>query len=892
MRWLNQSRMAMLTLFRRKAETARLNDELEFHVRQQTAENIAAGMPAEEARHAALRTFGNPTQVRDQARGEWSWDWLEKFLRDLRYGARTLRRSPGFTIIAVLVMALGIGATASLFTIVNAVLLKPLPFHDPDRLVMVYEHFRAAVSNAGGFNYNWVSAADFRDWRAQTHSFQDMAAWRPYGFNLTGEHAELPEGVAAAGGSWNLFHVLGVPMALGRSFTAEEDKPGANHVAILSWSLYQRRFNGDPAVLGKQVRLDTIPYTVVGVLPRWFTYPDPTVQLWVPYASTFTPELYVRHDAHGSHVVARLLPGTTAAAAVKPVSAVQYQLHLANLSAPVAEDAVTRPMLADVVHGIKIPLIVLLCAVGCMLLIACLNVSNLLVARGAARRKEVAVRGALGGSRGTLILEQMTESLLICVVGGGLGLLLSLLATKWLAAHLPDLPRANAIHVDGTVLAFSLGIALLAALFAGLLPAISSTGKDVLLALQDSSRSLGGSASRASLRKILLSAEIALTVILLVSAGLLFKSFLHLRTSDLGCVTNHVLTMRYSLPQKQYDTRDKIIAFHESLLERVRRLPGVRAAALVSTAPGDGYENDRVFTIPSRPSTSFLLQDDALTRTAGPGYFSTMQIPLLRGRVFTQEERLTRDHYIVVSKKFADQFFPNANPIGEDIRILWGGKMVPENFEIIGVVGDTVWDVAQPIMATIYFPILSGIPVETGNATLVVRTTGDPQTSSIPIQKQFATLDPSLPVSEILTMQQILSKSTAGQSFNATLVLAFAALSLLLAAIGLYGVLSYLVTQRVKEIGIRIALGAQRSQVLGLVLLDGLRPVFIGLLIGIAGGVAAGALIRSMLYGTSPLDPLVFTAMVGCLLLTAVAACVMPAIRASQIDPMQALRAE
>jgi predicted permease len=890
MRWLNQSRMAMLMLFRRKAETARLNDELEFHVRQQIAENIAAGMPAEDARSAALRSFGNPTALRDEARAQWSWGWLEKFARDLRYGVRTLRRSPGFACIAILVVALGIGATASLFTIVNAVLLRPLPFRNPGRLVMVYEHFRVGPANVGGFNYNVVSAGDFRDWRKQTHSFQDMAAWRWYGFNLTGEHAELPEVVVAAGGSWNLFRVLGVPLTLGRSFTPQEDRLGANHVAILSWSLYQRRFNTDPSVLGKQIRLDTVPYTVVGVLPRWFTYPDATVQLWVPYASTFTPQMYAAHDMHGSYVIARLRPGTTAAAAIKPVSALQYRLHLANLSAPVAEDAVTRPMIDDVVKDIKTPLIVLLCAVGCMLLIACLNVSNLLVARGAARRKEVAVRGALGGSRITLILEQMTESLLICTVGGGLGLLLSLLATKWLAAHLPDLPRADAIHVDGTVLAFSLGIALLAALIAGLLPAVSSTGKDVFAALQESSRSVGGSASRASLRKVLLSAEIALTVILLVSAGLLFKSFLHLRTSDLGCTTDHVLTMKYGLPEKQYDTPAKIIAFHESLLERVRRLPGVRTAALVSTAPGDGYENDSVFTIPSRPSTSFQLQDDALTRSAGPAYFSTMQIPLIRGRVFTQQERLDRDHYIVVSKKFADQFFPNANPIGEDINIRLGGKL--GNYQILGVVGDTLWRVTNPTKATVYFPILSGIPDETSSATLLVRTAGDPLAMSVPIQKQFAALDPSLPVSDVRTMQQIVSKSTAGQSFNATLVLAFAALSLLLAAIGLYGVLSYLVTQRVKEIGIRIALGAQRSQVLGLVLMDGLRPVFVGLAIGIAGGVAAGALIRSMLYGTSPLDPLVFTAMVGCLLLTAIAACVLPAIRASRIEPMQALRAE
>lgn len=890
MRWAERFRMAVLMLFRRRAETERLSTELQFHIQQQISENLASGMNQEEARLAALRSFGNPALLRDQARSEWSWGWLEKFMRDIRYGVRTLRRTPGFTAITVLVMSLGIGATASMFTIVNAVLLKPLPFHDPDRLVVVYEHFRGAPANVGGFNYNSVSAGDFRDWRQQTHSFQDMAAWRWFGFNLTGEHAELPEVVTAAGGSWNLFSVLGVPMARGRSFTPQEDQPDADHVAILSWSLFQRRFHGDPSVLGKQILLNTNPYTVVGVLPHWFTYPDPSVQVWVPYASTFTPVMYSRHDFHQTQVIARLRPGSTPAAAVKPVSALQYRLHQANLSEPVAEDAVIRPLMEDIAINVKTPLIVLLCAVFCMLLIGCLNVSNLLVARGAARRKEVAVRGALGGSRRALILELMTESLLLCLGGAGCGLLLSLLATKWLAGHLPGLPRANAIHIDGTVLAFSLGIALLAALLAGLLPAIASTGKDVFTALQDSSRSVGGSASRTSLRKILLSAEIALTVILLVSAGLLFKSFLRLRTADLGCVTEHVLTMKYGLPKAQYDTPAEIIAFHQSLLERVRRLPGVQSAALVSTVPGDKSINDLVFTIPLRPSSSFQLQDDTLTYTAGPDYFRTMQIPLVRGRVFTDQERLTRYHYIVVSKKFADQFFPNTNPIGQEIKIMWSGTL--ENYQIIGVVGDTLWDVTQPVKAAVYFPMLSGIATQTSNATLVVRTAGDPLAMSVPIQKQFAVLDPSLPVSDVLTMQQIVSTSTSSQSFSATLVLAFGGLSLLLAAIGLYGVLSYLVAQRVKEIGIRIALGAQRSQVLGMVLLDVLRPVMIGLLIGLAGGAAAGMLIRSILYGTSPADPLVFAVMIAALLLTAIAACVVPAISASRIEPVQALRSE
>ena len=885
MRWLDQLRMAMLMLFRRKTETARLNDELGFHLDQQIKENIAGGMAPEEARYAALRTFGNPTQLREEARSSWSWNWLEKFLRDLRYGARTLTRSPGFSVTAILVMALGIGATTSLFTIVRSVLLKPLPFRDPDNLVMVYEHFR---DETGGSGFNVVSSGDFNDWRKQTHGFDDMAAWHEYGFDLTGEHQELPEVVQATAGSWNLFPLLGTPMALGRTFRPEEDQVGANRVVILSWSLFQRRFAGDPSVIGKQIRLDSAPYEIIGVLPRWFTYPDVRTQLWVPYASTFDAKSFAQHDMHQSHVVARLKPGVSATAALNEVGALQYQIHLAHAAEPVAEEVRLRPILNDVTREVKTPLVVLLCAVGCMLLIACLNVSNLLVARSAARRKELAVRGALGGSRLMLIGEQMAESLLICAVGGTLGLLLSFVATRWLADHWSALPRADGIHLDGTVLAFAIGLVFLTAMLAGLLPAISSTGAGIFAGLQESSRSIGGSLSRATLRKTLLTVEIALTVILLIAAGLLFKSFLHLRTANLGCATDHVLTMKYGLPEKQYDTREKVIAFHESLLERVRRLPGVSAAGLVSTAPGAGYDGDYVINIPERPSSNAQIQNTAITRTADPGYFSAMQIPLIAGRFFTGQERLDRDHYMVISKKFADQFFGGESPIGKHVTV----GFLSRTYEVVGVVGDTVYNVAQPIKAMMYFPILSGIPSETSGAALVVRTAADPLSLSIPIQQQFASLDPALPVYDVLTMQQILGKSTATQSFSATLVLAFAALSLLLAAIGLYGVLSYLVAQRNREIGIRMALGAQRAEVLRLVLFDGLRPVFLGLVVGLAGGATAASFIRSILYGTSPLDPIVLSVMVASLLLTAVIACVLPAIRASKIEPMQALRIE
>jgi predicted permease len=659
---------------------------------------------------------------------------------------------------------------------------------------------------------------------------------------------------------------------------------------ILCWSFFQSRFRGDSSIVGKAVRIDSKPYTVVGVLPKSFTYPDPEVKVWIPYATAFEPDELVAHDKHQSRVVARLKENVPAAAAIQEVSALQYRMHMAELTKPVAEDAVMRPMIEDVVQDVKTALLILMASVVCMLLIACLNVSNLLVARGAARRREVAIRGALGGSRLKLVREQITESFLISIAGGLLGLLLSFFATRWLATHWQDLPRAEAIQMDGTILIFSAAIVFVSALAAGLVPAISSTGKNLLSALQESSRALGGGLSRASLRKTLLAAEVTLTVVLLISAGLLFKSFMHLRSSDLGCATDGVLTMRFGLPEIQYDKAEKIVAFHESLLERVRNLPGVVAAGLVSTAPGAGYESSRLFSIPEHPFSGEPRNWDAMRRTADPGYFNAIQIPMLQGRVFTTQERLDRSNYVIISKLLADQYFPGESPLGKHIKVEWNQKS--EMMEIIGVAGDTIPEIGEPIKPMIYFPLLSGATTETTLVTIVVRTAQDPLALALPVQKQISSLDPQIAVNHVLTMQQIIGRATASKNFSASLVLAFALLSLMLAAVGLYGVLSYLVQQRVAEIGIRMALGAQRSEILRLVLMDGMRPVLFGLALGLLGGAAAGTLIKSILYGTRPLDPIVFAGMIGILLLTAAMASAIPALRTCRIEPTQALRIE
>jgi putative ABC transport system permease protein len=862
--------------------------ELQLDLELEEEEQREHGVPPEAARHAALRSFGNPTLISEQTRSVWSWNRLESLLRDLRISVRTLFRSPGFSIIAVLVMALCIGATTSLFTLVRSVLLKPLPFRDPDQLVMIYEHFRDPSMNAQQFNYNAVAPADYYDWRPQTHGFEDMAAWRYWQFSLTGEHAELPELVSARGGTWNLFPLLGVNAVIGRTFTESEDRLDGDAV-MLTWSLFERRFGGDPTIVGRQIHLDGKPYTVVGVLPKWFTYPDAKVQVWVPYKSGLPPEILQHHDFHFTRVIARLRPDVSLSSALDQVGAVQYRLHMQNLNAPVAEDVAPKTLTEDLAHDVKRPLVLLLGAVGCLLLIGCLNVANLLVARSAARQREIGVRSALGARRTTLIREQLMETLLVSIAGGVTGVLLSLAATNWLVSTWTNLPNVQSIRADGAVLVFACVLVFASALLAGLLPAISSTSKGAIAALQASSRNAAGSHARTALRKTLLTVEIAATVVLLIAAGLLLKSFWRLRTTDVGCATDNVLTMSYSLAAKRYQSPEKGNAFNEGLLERVRALPGIRAASLGSMVPGAGAGEDDAFTIPEHPAIApGTALPDALYRTADPEYFSALQIPLLKGRFFTSGDRAGRPKTVIISRQLAQEYFPGEDPLGKHLHVVPYGNA---DHEIVGVVSDTLYQVGQPAKAAMYFPVLNG-DNNPGGLTLAVVTASDPLAFSVPIQKQIAELDPELPVSDVFTIQQIIERSLGNASLSASLMLGFAVLSLILASVGLYGVLSYLTTQRTGEIGVRMALGAPREEVLRLMLGDGLRPTLYGLTLGLVGSIGAVRLVQSMLYETRPLDPAIFASVAATLVVVAAFACLVPAWRASRIDPMQALRSE
>jgi predicted permease len=869
-----------------KQRDADLERELRADLALEEEEQRERGVAPEAARQAAMRAFGNHLLIREQTRAVWSWNRLEAVVRDLRYGLRTLGRTPGFTIMAVVVIALGIGANVALFTVVRSVLLKPLAYRDPDRLVLMYE---ADADHPHPMPWLPVDAGSFWEWQRAAQPVAEMAMVSPFqGYNVSSEGGRLPETIDAAWCTGNFLSLLGVQPLLGRGFTGGDDNPGAAATAVLSASFWKRRYGADPAIVGKTIWLDAKPYTIIGVLPPTFVYSGAfggnTVQVWTPVRHEAPPWLMQTHGDHEFQVAARLAPGTTLAGLESQLAALQKQIKAAHPEPAVHNGVVGRTMLDDAVHNYKTPLYALLAATGFVLLIACMNVAGLLVARAASRNKELAIRAALGGGRLRLMRERLIESLLLSAAGGALGMLMAWGALGWLIHTRYDMNRVEAIRIDGVVAAFTVGIIVLCAISSGLISALSAGSKNVLAGLQEGSRSHSGGTSRAMLRRVLLAMEVGLTVVLLVGAGLLLKSFERLRSADIGVPVDNALTMRLGLPSARY-SEPKSAAFFERLITSVRALPGVSGAGLVSAAPGEGWGGDTEFSIVEHPPLAVGQGLDFMLRGADPGYFSAVGLAVLKGRVFRSDERLEHANVVLISRGAAQQFFPGEDPVGKHIKEI-SGKSV---WEVIGVVGDVRWNIAQPPQPTLYWPIY-------GNgysfATVVIRAPRDVESLAIPVQKIVGQLDPDIPVSNVMTLREAIGKSTVDSEFDSILVLAFALIALVLAAAGLYGVLAFLVTQRTGEIGIRIALGARRRQLLRLVLLDGLQPALVGLAIGLATSAEVVRLIRSMLYETEPLDPAVFAAVGGLLLMVAIAACLGPAWRASRLDPMQALRTE
>lgn len=881
MRLQHRLRMLLHTLFSRSTADVELENELRFHLEEQIAENRAAGMTETEARQAALRLFGNPAVVREHARETWSWQWLESLARDVRQGMRRLMRAPSFALTAIVVLALGIGANIALFTVVNSVLFKPLAVAHQDRLVRIYE-----ADSRGRFQDNVVAGGCFARWQQQARTLVQMGIMQQTTYNLAGS-GQMPEVVHAEQASRNTLPMLGVQPALGRLFARDDDRPEANATVVLGWGLWKRRYAGNPSIIGHTILVDLKPYTVIGILPPWFRYPKATTQLWVPVYHERSHEIMQAFGSHNFEVIGELRPGVSMAQTSAELTTIQRQIRQQNPDGPIADAVNLRPILDGQVRNVKAGLYALLAATGCLLLIACLNIANLLVARAASRGRETAIRTALGGSRVALVRAQVVESLLLSLAGGALGLALAYGAVAWLARVRTDLPRIDAIHIDGTTALFAAGCVLLCGIVAGMVPALSAQDRNLVGALQESSRSTSASRGRARMRRTLLTVEVGLTVVLLIAAGLLVRSYRAMRSSDLGCATHDVLTMSLSQP-RHIRTEAQLAAFYEVLLERVRQVPGVKAAAAASVLPGQGRDRDDVYTVREHPPLPKGAVLDATTLFIDPGYFKAMQIPLLEGRSFTAEERLDRANKVIISQELAREVFKGEDPIGKHLAAsIYAPE--PTTFEIIGVAGDTRELPATDPYPAFYFPLFSGAE---NSIFLAVRTVGDPAAMAEPIKQVIASIDSNLPVADVMTMDEIVGHAAMETSFEATLLAVFSALSLLLASVGLFGVLSFLVTQRTTEIGVRIALGARRGEVLRMVLLDGLRPAVVGLVLGLVVAAGVTRYMQSLLVNTKPLDLPVYAVVGAVLLAVAAMACVIPAWTASRLDPMQALRTE
>lgn len=884
----------MKSLWRLFSRRRRYNDisvSIQEHVNEMTEELMEEGLSYEEAQSAARKKFGNVTLLEERSREVWQWGWLETLWMDLRYTSRQLRKSPGFTFAAILVMALGIGANVALFTLVRSVLLKPLPYQDPERLALIYENdlHRAFDST---FRSRWlpVDAGSFAEWKQAAQSLAEMSLISPFqSYNLSSEGGKLPEQVDAAWVNDNFFSMLGVRPALGRAFTSDDDNPQAPAAVVLSNSLWRRRYASDRSILGKTILLNATPYTVIGVLPADFVYSGAfggnTVQVWTPVKHEAPAWLLRAYNDHEFQVVAKLKPQVSLATLQERLIGVQQQIKASHPHPAVHDSINSRSMLDDAVHEYKTPLYALLAATACVLLIACMNVASLLVARAAARKKEFAIREALGGGRLRLIRERLVESLLLSSAGGCIGVLLAWGSLRWLIHSLPDMHRIEAIQLDAVIVTFTVAVIALCAVASGVIASLGiGQYGNILSGLQENSRAQGGGRSRARLRRVLLVTEISLTVVLLVGAGLLLKSFNRLRSTDLG-VPLDTLTLRFDLPDTRYNTPEKRVAFFEQLIARVRALPGVSSAGLVSSAPGQGWNGDDLMSIVEHPPLAPGQGMDFQTRGADPDYFRAIGIPLLSGRSFQANERLERSDVALISKSAAEQYFPGEDPIGKHIRRITNEK----TWEVIGVVGDVRWRVTEPPHPIIYRPLYGN---GYGSATIIVRSQQNVEALAVPVQKVVGQLDADLPVANVMTLRETIGKSTLNAALESILVLAFACIALVLATAGLYGVLAYLVTQRTSEFGIRIALGAQRRHVLQNVLFDGLRPALIGLTLGLIASAGAVQLIRSMLYQTEEYDPTIFSAVAGILFCVAVAACLAPAWRAARLNPMRALRTE
>jgi len=890
---LRTLRTRFRALFRKRQLDADMDEEMRAHLELRTQANIEAGMNPEEARFAALRQFGWRESIKDECRDQRGVRWLENLLQDIRYGARQLRKNPGFTVVAVLTLALGIGATTAIFSVVNAVLLQPLPFPESHRLVRLSE---AGLDWSGGP----ISFPNFTDWQAQQTVFESLGAFRGGNYNLTGDGEPLR--LVASQVSPDVFAALRVQPLLGRVFTAEEDQPNGPLVAVLSDGLWRSRFGGDPDIIGQTLLLSGKSFTVLGVMPAEFTFPGEAT-LWTPVQTGLADSDRQGRGERSLSAIARLKPGITFEQARAEMDTLGTRLAREYPDANKNRHIEMVSLLDSQVGPVRRALWTLLGAVALVLLIACANVANLLLARAAARQREMAVRAALGAGRWRLVRQLLCESILLASIGGATGLLFAQGGLRLIVALAQGgLPRAAEIGLDARVLLLSGTLALLSGILFGLLPAWQASRPDLQGTLKEAAR--GTTGGRVGLRHGLVVAQVAVTLVLLVGAGLLLRSFHQLHRVNPGFAQERVLTFRFNLSGQKYPHADAREGFFRSLLERLRALPGVQAASIASQVPLDELNWDTSFLIEGRPEPPPSERPALQVHLVAPDYFQVLGIPLLRGRAFTEQDN--REHtrgtarepsgnawlnVIIIDEEFARRHFPNEDPIGQQIRIPWGPKERNPLMTIVGVVGRVREEGLRRSggMVQAYFSLFQR---PDGYGTVSLKSAVAPETLIAAARQQVLALDPELPIYNVRTLAAMRSDNIAPERLNFTLLGIFAVVALTLAVIGLYGVLAYAVAQRQREIGVRLALGAQRRNVLGLIVGEGMRLTLLGVGIGLAAALAFSRVLRSLLFEVQPTDPLTFAAVPLLLAAVALFACWLPARRAAWVDPMTVLRAE
>jgi putative ABC transport system permease protein len=881
---LNDLSFRLRSLFRRKAAETELDDELHFHFERQVQKYECSGLTREEALRRARLEFGGIDQVKEECREARGVHFMEELFQDVRYGFRMLRKSPGFTSVALLTLALGIGANTAIFSVVYGVLLQSLPYQDPGHVIVLNE----TTPKVGRVS---VSYLDFLDWRAQNHTFSHMAAVAGVSFNLAG--VNQPENISGEAVSPDFLSMLGVHPLLGRDFDASEEKAGTAPVVLLSYEIWQSHLGGDRDAVGRTINLDGKGFTIIGVLPPNFRSIDKTdVMVPIGVWAALHPEGASHRGERGDmSAIGRLAPGlnlTQARAEMDTIAARLAATYLVDAQVGAELRSIREAFVSD----IRPAVLILFGAVIFVLLIACANVANLFLMRGAARAREIALRIALGATRGRIIRQMLAESLVLAFFGGLLGLAVSSAGIQGLAKLIPmDMQSGAAVNLNSAVLAFAAGAVVLSALLFGLVPAMNLTKPEVQSELKEGARSVSAGAGQNRLRGVLAVSEIAVALILLVGAGLMVKSLYRLLAVDPGFKTDRLLTMEMDLRTAQYAKDPAILNFWQQTLDRVRALPGVEGAGLGTVVPLTNSHSRSDITIEGMPEAKPGSAPHPDVHIVSPGYVRTLGVPLLRGREFTDADSENAPQVGMINAMIARQFFPNQDALGK--RFMFGHpslKDPPKWITIVGLTADTkLYGLANPARLEVYLPFRQSV---TGSMNLIVKSAADPAALTSSIRGAIASIDKDQPVFGVATMRELVNNSVSTRRITLILLGLFSALALVLAAIGIYGVISYSVAQRTHEIGIRMALGADHGGVLRMILAQGVKIAGAGVTIGIAASFGLTRLMSNLLFSVSAADPLTFAAVAIVLVLVAMLACYIPARRALRVDPIIALRYE